>query len=184
MLSGIIIPFITIGLAELGDKTQLAVFCLSTKTKKHWLLIAGAMFGFLIADGLAILFGEMITNWLPAEIIKLISGTIFIIFGIISLLSKAEAENCDNVKTKNPFISSFVMILLGELGDKTQITSMLFASKYNVWMVFIGVMLALFCISLASIYLGKIIMKKVDKKQMTIFAGILFILIGIWTILF
>ena len=57
MISDILLPFITIALAELGDKTQLAVFALASKTKKHLSLLLGAILAFVIADGLAVILG-------------------------------------------------------------------------------------------------------------------------------
>lgn len=41
MIQEILIPFLAVGLAELGDKTQLAVLSLASKTKKHWELLLG-----------------------------------------------------------------------------------------------------------------------------------------------
>jgi len=77
-----------VGLAELGDKTQLSVFLLSSKTKEHLNLLLGVMLAFLVVDGIAILAGDWITNIIPASLIKILSGVIFIIFGVLILRSK------------------------------------------------------------------------------------------------
>ncbi len=70
-------------------------------------------------------------------------------------------------------------MLLSEMGDKTQIASGLFATKFNPILVFIGVILALTLLSLIAVFLGKFLTKKINKKTISIIAGILFILIGI-----
>ncbi|MDP2217991.1 MAG: TMEM165/GDT1 family protein [Methanolobus sp.] len=79
---------------------------------------------------------------------------------------------------KSPFMSGFWLILVAEMGDKTQLAAALFATQYNPLLVFVGVMLALFILSVMAVYLGKIIMDKVDKRTISTIAGIMFILIG------
>ena len=64
------------------------------------------------------------------------------------------------------------------MGDKTQMAAALFATQYDPVLVFIGVMLALFILSMTAVYLGKRIMEKVDKRSISTIAGALFIVIG------
>ncbi len=183
MLEDILIPLVVVGLAEFGDKTQLSVLLLSSKTKKHLHLLLGVILAFLVVDGIAILAGQWITNVVPTSVIKLLSGTIFIIFGILILRSKKE-EVKSKYYSKSPFYSGFALIFLAEWGDKTQIASGLFATQYNGLMVLIGVMTALTLLSIVAIYLGKFISNKIEEKTITKIAGILFILIGILLLLF
>ncbi len=181
MLQDFLIPLVTIGLAELGDKTQLAVFALSSKTKKHLQLLLGVILAFLIADGLAILLGDYITKLIPKEYIKIGAGIVFIIFGIIILMNNKEEK--EKVELKSPFISGFSLILISEMGDKTQIAAALFGAEYNAYLVLAGVMIALTILSVMAVYLGKIISKKINKKTISIIAGALFILLGVLSLL-
>ena len=80
---------------------------------------------------------------------------------------------------KNPFMSGFVLIFITEWGDKTQIASAVFATRYNALMVFIGTMVALTMLSIVAIYLGKVISNRIDKKLMTKIVGFGFIAMGI-----
>ncbi len=101
MIQDILIPFLAVGLAELGDKTQLAVLLLASKTKKHLQLLSGVILAFIIADGLAILLGDFIKNIIPMNYIKIGAAIIFIIFGIIILISDKKIKK--NYSIKNPF---------------------------------------------------------------------------------
>ena len=65
MLQDILIPLIVVGLAELGDKTQLSTLLLASKTERHLHLFLGTILAFLIVDGIAILAGEWITHIAP-----------------------------------------------------------------------------------------------------------------------
>ena len=177
MLQDLLIPMMVIGIAELGDKTQIAVFLLSTKTEEHLKLLLGVMLAFLFADGIAVLTGNYITEKISLDHIKIISGLIFILFGVLTLrISKKEKETQD---LKNPFFSGFILIFFSELGDKTQIASGLFATMYNPILVLIGIMLSLSLLSIIAIYAGRFISTKVDDKILSRIGGVIFILVGI-----
>jgi len=183
MIQDILVPLAAVGLAELGDKTQLSILLLSSKTKKHAELLLGVMLAFLIVDGAAIVAGSWITSIISIEKIRIISGIIFIIFGIKIL--RESAEKCDDkVHLKNPFVSGFTLIFAAELGDKTQITAGLFAARYDAFLVLVGTMVALAALSVAAVYLGKHILDKFDKCTVTKIAGTLFVLIGASFLLF
>ena len=183
-LNEIIIPLIAIGLAEMGDKTQLSVILLSSRTREYIPLLAGVMLAFLITDGFAILIGSWMTGIIPLDLLKLISGGVNILFGALILRGdQKEAEEERGLSSGNALLSGFSLIFLSEWGDKTQIASALFATEYNPIMVFIGVMAALFILSVMAIYLGQIISQKVDRKLVSRIAGTLFLIIGIAIIL-
>lgn len=177
MLQDLIIPFIVVGLAELGDKTQIAVFCLASKTKNYFQLLSGIILAFVVVDGSAILLGNYITNIIPVNYLKILSGSIFIIFGLITIISYKEED--DKCNLKSPFLSGFGMIFISELGDKTQIASGLLATKYNTLMVFIGVISALIFLSILAVYLGKFIVQKINRRTISYIAGVTFIVFGL-----
>ncbi len=80
--------FLTIFLAELGDKTQLAAIMMSSKTKNPISVYIGAMVAFGIITLLAVVFGMGITRYVPMQIIKNLSAAAFIIIGILILVGK------------------------------------------------------------------------------------------------
>ncbi|WP_440953674.1 TMEM165/GDT1 family protein [Methanococcoides sp. FTZ1] len=178
MVPDILIPFLLVGLAEMGDKTQLAVLVLSTKTKKHASLLAGVMLAFILTDGLAIILGNFVAEKVPMEYVRLGAGLLFILFGLTTLLNSKDDDSDGSYDLKNPFISGFGLILVSEMGDKTQLASALFATQYNPVMVFIGVIFALFVLSGMAVYVGKFMMEKINKKTISTAAGVLFIVIG------
>jgi putative Ca2+/H+ antiporter (TMEM165/GDT1 family) len=76
-------------------------------------------------------------------------------------------------------MSGFGLILVSEMGDKTQLASALFATQYDPLLVFIGVILALFLLSCMTVYVGKMMMDRINKRTISTAAGILFLVIGI-----
>ncbi len=177
MIEDILIPLVAIGLAEMGDKTQLSILLLSSRTDRYLQLLLGVMLAFFIVDGAAILLGSWITTVVPENVLRIFSAAIFIIFGILILRGEAEKAE-EKMGSRGPFASGFSLIFISEWGDKTQIASALFATEYNPWMVLVGTMAALAILSVLAIYLGKFISSRIDRKLITRAAGIVFMLIG------
>ncbi len=178
MLPDIFIPLAAVALAELGDKTQLALFCLSSQTRHHFQLLLGATLAFIITSGIAVFLGDLANQIISPHILKHISGVLFIFFGIFTIWNN-RGEKTESCKIHNPLFASFTLVLLAELGDKSQITTALFATKYDPLLVFVGVLIALVLLSALAIWLGKTLLKKVSRRKVALITGIIFILIGI-----
>lgn len=81
-------------------------------------------------------------------------------------------------------ISTFFLVFIAELGDKTQIATMLLASQNeSIWPIFIGSALALVCSSLLGVFAGSILSKYIPTNYLQTGAAIAFIIIGILLLL-
>lgn len=78
----------------------------------------------------------------------------------------------------------FTTVFIAELGDKTQLATLLFAADRQVskWTIFIGASSALVLTSAIGVLAGGLISQAVSEKHIHIIAGIGFIAIGIWTL--
>jgi putative Ca2+/H+ antiporter (TMEM165/GDT1 family) len=78
----------------------------------------------------------------------------------------------------------FVAVFLAELGDKTQLATLLFAADKSVskWTVFAGASLALIAAAGIAVLAGELISHYVSEKHLQYVAGAGFILIGVWTL--
>lgn len=74
-------------LAEMGDKTQLATLALGARFQSPVLVTIGTTMGMLVADGLAVVFGERLTKVVPLKVIRIISAVSFAIFGVAIYLT-------------------------------------------------------------------------------------------------
>lgn len=72
-------------LAEMGDKTQLATVALGAHYQAPVIVTAGTTLGMLVADGLAVFFGERLTQRIPLHLVRKIAALTFLIFGIAIL---------------------------------------------------------------------------------------------------
>jgi putative Ca2+/H+ antiporter (TMEM165/GDT1 family) len=78
----------------------------------------------------------------------------------------------------------FTSVFIAELGDKTQLATMLFASDKDIskFTVFAGAALALILTSAIGVLAGSAISHYVSEKHLHYVAGVGFIAIGIWTL--
>lgn len=83
------------------------------------------------------------------------------------------------------FFTVFTAVFIAEIGDKTQLATMLFAADKEVskLTVFFGASLALIVASAIGVFAGSLISQYISEKQLHYIAGIGFLGIGIWTIL-
>lgn len=72
-------------IAELGDKTQLAVFTLVTQHKQPWPIFLGASLGLTAVTLLGTFMGEFVCKYVPAAILKLAAGIMFLTIGFFVL---------------------------------------------------------------------------------------------------
>ena len=84
--------FITVFLAEMGDKTQLTTITLSSSTNKPLAVFMGSSIALILATLLGALAGGSIANLIPDFILKLLSGIVFLTIGI-NLLAQSKNES-------------------------------------------------------------------------------------------
>src|SRR3989338_3549625 len=97
------IPLGVLWLAEIGDKTQLAVLTLVTKFRSRMSIFFGSMLALAIITALGVLFGNFIAEYIDGSLIRKIAAAIFMAVGLWMWFSKDK----DGVKVnqKSAFIS-------------------------------------------------------------------------------
>ena len=88
--------FVTVFLAEMGDKTQLTTITLSSSTNKPVAVFIGSSLALILATLLGALAGGSIANLIPDFILKLLSGIVFLILGINLLTQTRKETTSDN----------------------------------------------------------------------------------------
>lgn len=80
--------FLTLFLAELGDKTQLAVITMTAKTESKISVFVGASLALVLVSLLGVLLGGILSQYIPTEWLQRIVAVAFIIIGILMLWGK------------------------------------------------------------------------------------------------
>jgi len=79
----------------------------------------------------------------------------------------------------------FGTVFVAELGDKTQLATLLFATDKaaNKWLIFVGASLVLIATSAIGVVAGSVVANFISERGLRLSAGALFIIIGVWTLL-
>jgi putative Ca2+/H+ antiporter (TMEM165/GDT1 family) len=80
------------------------------------------------------------------------------------------------------FINSFLLVVVGEMGDKTQLLAMGMASKYKASHVMIGVFIATLLNHALAVLVGSYLSSVLPMGVISIIAGVSFLVFGLWTI--
>lgn len=80
--------FLTLFLAELGDKTQLAIITMSASTESKVAVFVGASLALVVVSLLGVLLGGVLTQFVPAEWLHRIAAAAFIVIGVLMLVGK------------------------------------------------------------------------------------------------
>jgi len=170
--------FAAIFLAEMGDKSQLVCMALASKHKTRPVAF-GAIAAFGLLNLFAVTLGSNLSQLIPQQWITLAAAILFILFGLHSLFAGHKEESDDDVtqlKSKRGILlTTFVMIFLAELGDKTQLAVFTMSSTYLPVSVWIGSTLALTATSLLGIYAGRKWLAKVNIQLLHKISGLFFI---------
>ena len=96
ILSLLLSTFITIFIAELGDKTQLATLTMSGTSNKPLAVFLGSSTALIFASLIGALAGGSISNFLPEIILKSIASVTFFIIGIRLFVNSLISNENDN----------------------------------------------------------------------------------------
>ncbi len=177
---------VLITLAEMGDKTQFSVITLATRYPAIP-VAGGSILAFALVNGIAVVAGLFFLAFFPVFWVKVASAALFLLFGAYTLYGLNNPVEEDETTgpevpppDKSAFVSSFSLIFLMELGDKTQIaTATLVASNGHPVAVFAGVILGLSILTVIGVKLGSGISKRISRRKMDLIAGLLFIFFGL-----
>ncbi|MEU8585359.1 TMEM165/GDT1 family protein [Streptomyces sp. L500] len=167
--------FGVIFLAELPDKTALASLMLGTRYRASY-VFAGVAAAFLVHVALAIAAGSLLTL-LPHRLLQAIVGVLFLAGAAMLLLKKDDDEEEITKPADQSFWkvsgAGFMLILVAEFGDLTQIMTANLAARYDDPVsVGVGATLGLWAVAGLGIVGGKTLMRYVPLTLITKIAAL------------
>ncbi|MEU0894938.1 TMEM165/GDT1 family protein [Streptomyces massasporeus] len=181
------VVFGVVFLAELPDKTALAGLVLGTRYRASY-VFAGVAAAFALHVVLAVAAGSVLTL-LPQQIVQALTGVLFLGGAAVLLLTKGGADGDAEVrKPENQSFwkvsgAGFMLILVAEFGDLTQIMTANLAARYDDPLsVGLGAVLALWAVAGLGIVGGKALMKKVPLRLITQIAALVMLALGLWSL--
>ena len=172
-------------LAELPDKTALAGLVLGTRYRASY-VFAGVAAAFLLHVVLAVAAGSVLTL-LPQQLVAAVTGVLFLGGAAVLLFKKGDDDEEVRAPKDQSFWrvsgAGFVLILVAEFGDLTQIMTANLAARYDdPFSVGLGAVLALWAVAGLGIVGGKALMKRVPLELITRIAAVLMLALGAWSL--
>lgn len=168
-----------ITLAELGDKTQLLTLFLASRFAQKYAIILGILFATLLNHLISAWLGVNLAHWFTPEIMNTIVGLSFMIIGLWLL----KPDKADTVNQKymhyGAFSATLILFFLAEIGDKTQIATILLAAHYQAtFSIVAGSTIGLLIANVPVIFLGNWLIQRLPFKIIHKIACLLFCALG------
>jgi putative Ca2+/H+ antiporter (TMEM165/GDT1 family) len=174
-----------VALAEIGDKTQLLALLLAARFRRPLPIIAGIFVATLLNHALAGAVGAWITSLLPANALRWALGVSFIAMAAWTLIpDKVDAAPSEQAPRWGVFGTTAVAFFLLEMGDKTQIATVMLAAKYSSLVsVVLGTTLGMMLANVPAVLLGEAAARKLPMRLVHGVAAAIFFVIGMLVLL-
>lgn len=173
-----------VALAEMGDKTQLLALILAARFRKPWPIVLGILTATIANHALAGAAGAWVTTVLGPDVLRWVLGGSFIGMAIWMLIP----DSMDDAQTSGTprfgvFGTTVVAFFLAEMGDKTQIATVMLAARYQAWAwVVAGTTLGMMLANAPVVWLGDKITKLVPLKVVHVVSAAIFMGLGLFAL--
>lgn len=184
VLDAFIASVLAVALAEVGDKTQLLALFLTAVFVRKSAIVMGIFLATILNHAVSAWFGVWISTHLSETMLSWIVAISFIVVGLWLLRPDQEDEVNKKYVKWGAFTATTVLFFFAEIGDKTQIATVLLAAKYNdFYPVLMGSTAGMMLANVPVVYLGAWLMSQLPFKQVRYGACVLFLLLGLGTII-
>ena len=169
-----------VALAEMGDKTQLLALLLAARFRKPWPIVAGIFVATVANHALAGAAGAWVTTVLGPDVLRWVLGVSFIAMAAWMLIpDKADDLATDDAPRFGVFGTTVVVFFLAEMGDKTQIATVMLAARYNPYWVVVGSTLGMMLANAPAVWFGEKITRLVPMRVVHVVSALVFAVLGV-----
>ncbi len=170
-----------VALAEMGDKTQLLALILAVRFRKPWPIVLGILVATLVNHGLAGAVGAWVTSFVGPQVLRWVLAASFIGMAVWMLIpDKIDEEDTDAAPRWGVFGTTVVAFFLAEMGDKTQIATVMLAARYDAYFhVVAGTTLGMMLANAPVVWLGERMTRLVPMRLVHIVSALVFAALGV-----
>lgn len=170
---------VAVAIAELGDKTQLLTLFLVSRFAQRYAVVAGMLLATILNHLISALLGDWLVDVVPEQWVGWVVGLSFIAIGCWLLIPDKDDGNDERWLKRGAFIATFVLFFVAEVGDKTQLATIVLAARYHeVIGVVAGTTLGVMLANLPVVLFGGWILSKLPMKWVRWLACALFLILG------
>jgi len=175
--------FASVTVAEIGDKTQLLSLFLAARFRSRGAIIAGILVATLLNHAASAWFGAWVAQFIPAGWHAWLLGGSFIAVALWLLIPDKDDSEEVSVLKYGAFFASCILFFLAEIGDKTQVATVLLAATYpETWQVILGTTIGMLAANVPVVYAGSWLLERISLDWARRIACAIFMLLGVVTI--
>lgn len=176
--------FASVAVAEIGDKTQLLSLFLAARFRSRGAIIAGILVATLLNHAASAWFGAWVAQFIPEGWHAWLLGGSFIAVALWLLIPDKDDSEEVSVLKYGAFFASCILFFLAEIGDKTQVATVLLAATYpETWQVIFGTTIGMLAANVPVVYAGSWLLERISLDWARRVACAIFMLLGVVTIL-
>jgi putative Ca2+/H+ antiporter (TMEM165/GDT1 family) len=185
MLEALLVSTAVVAIGELGDKTQLLSLVLAARFRKPWPIVAGILVATLANHALAGLAGNWVRTVVPEDVLRwLLALSFFAVAAWALKPDKLDADDAPPASRWGVFAATTVAFFIAEIGDKTQIATVMLAAKFeSLAAVVLGTTLGMLVVNVPTVFLGNAASARIPFRLVRIVAAALFAGLGVWVLL-
>ena len=174
-----------VALAEMGDKTQLLALVLAARFKKPWPIVWGILVATVLNHAMAGALGAWVSTQISPQTLRYILGASFIAMAVWMLVPDKLDAAADSKKPRfGVFGTTVVLFFLAEMGDKTQIATVMLAARFDAYIpVVAGTTLGMMLANAPVVWLGERITRLVPLRVVHGVSAAIFLGLGLWALL-
>jgi putative Ca2+/H+ antiporter (TMEM165/GDT1 family) len=182
-MEAFLVSTMVVGLAEIGDKTQILSLMLAARFQRPVPILFGILFATIANHAAAGLAGKYFGDLLSGPWLRWILGLSFLSVAVWALFPDKYKGNDRAIGRSGAFMSTLVAFFLAEIGDKTQIATIGLAARFKqFYPVVAGTTLGMMLANIPAVFLGDKLATKLPVKAIRITAAIVFAVLGILTL--
>jgi putative Ca2+/H+ antiporter (TMEM165/GDT1 family) len=179
-MDALILSTLVVALSEIGDKTQLLSLVLAARFQRPMPIIGGILSATLANHLLAGFVGTWVRSALSPGVLRLLLGGSFLALAAWTLVPDTLEDSRAPQGRYGVFLVTLVTFFLAEMGDKTQVATVMLAAKYpHLGLVVTGTTLGMLIADVPAVLLGKVAAPKIPFKLVRLIAAVLFALLGL-----
>ena len=173
-----------VGLAEIGDKTQLLAFLLAAKFRKPLPIVLAILVATIANHAFAAAVGAWITSMLGPDVLRWVLGVSFLAMAAWTLIPDKLDEEDTKLAKYGVFLTTLIAFFMAEMGDKTQVATVALAARYHdIVSVVLGTTFGMMLANVPAVYLGDKIANRVSLRLVHGIAALVFAALGVATLL-
>ena len=169
-------------LAEIGDKTQLLALLLAARFRRPWPIIWGILVATLVNHALAGGVGHIVAELLSDTWLYSLLALSFIAVAAWTLVpDKLDDDDMPPISRYGAFLATLVAFFLAEMGDKTQIATVVLAAQFETYLwVVMGTTFGMMLANVPVVFLGNAAAGKLPLKLIHGITALIFLALGLY----